>query len=372
MDKPDYSSFFRLLSCGLFGHEVTDVSAAEWRASLALAREQRIEGLLYAAALRTDAASRPPKDVSMALYSYVVPVKRLNEEMAHCIAELFDAYEALDAAPVLLKGHGVAANYRYPEWRTPGDVDLYIGRNFEAVDAWTRAHVTEVAEYDPIVQKHVGFSWKGVRVENHFCLSRFFHRRLNRLLLAAFAEGMAKERPLQLMLPDRPVSLLPPTVGLLHLLVHFANHLVNEGVGLRQLCDIVMYVTRRHRDIDAALLDTWISQLRLRRLTDALFTWAADHLGMPAYDSVHWRRCPSGAAVLGNLIMESGNFGQRYQTKHFDVRYYRFHKFCLLVRRSGRVVRLVPDELLAAWRGKTMNGCRWVMRKYRRTGRGAS
>ena len=50
------------------------------------------------------------------------------------------------------------------------------------------------------------------------------------------------------------------------------NYIVSEGIGLRQLCDIFMYLHRWHDEIDATRLDRWLDALRLRHLADAIAT----------------------------------------------------------------------------------------------------
>ncbi len=358
-----FLSFLSLLGCVLFGQPVPRLSDDEWRSALRLARGQSVDGLLYEAALKADGAFRPPRDVLMELLGHVVRVEQANRAMAGRIVELFDAYEKVGAESILLKGHGVAANWPHPEWRTPGDIDIYVLRNFSAADRWARNNGTDVSAYDPQTDKHVEFHWKGLSVELHFRPAICYNRRLNRRLQAVFAEGLAAEAPLSLTVCGRAVRLLPPTVGLFHLLVHFANHLVSEGVGLRQLCDIVLYVHRRHAQVDGGRLTDWLTALRLCRLTDALATVATEHLELPAAElPFRWKPDCRRAAVLLNLVAESGNYGRNYSAGCMERRFHRLYKLRLLAGRSRRVASLWPEELFAAWRGKAVNMVRFYVR----------
>lgn len=367
MDDRDFLTYLRLMSCALYGHIATDVRADEWQAALAWARQQRTEGLLYEAATRADAASRPPRKWLLDLYAYVVRVEQVNTAMTAQIAELFNIYEGLGARPFLLKGHGVAMNYPHPLWRTPGDIDVFLPEGFDAADRWARANGTNVTDYDPLIDKHVEFHWKGYRVENHFRLSMFYHPRLNRRLQAAFAEGMDSEPLLHATFGTKTVDMLPPTVGLLHLLTHFANHIVSEGIGLRQLCDIFMYFHRRHDEIDATRLDRWLDALRLRHLADAIATTAVTYFHAPAGDiPYHWHEDKRRAGALLHLVRKSGNYGQNFESSSLEQRHFRLHKLRLLLTRSAKVNLLLPDELRAAWMGKAHNACRFGLRALRR------
>lgn len=367
MDDRDFLTYLHLMSCALYGHTATEVCADEWQAALAWARQQRTEGLLYEAATRADAVSRPPRKWLLDLYAYVVRVEQVNTAMSALIAELFSIYEDLGASPVLLKGHGVAMNYAHPMWRTPGDIDVFLPEGFDAADRWARANGTNVTDYDPLIDKHVEFHWKGIIVENHFRLSMFYHRRLNDRLQAAFAEGLDCEPALCTTLGGKTVHMLPPTVGLLHLLAHFANHIVSEGIGLRQLCDIFMYLHRWHDEIDATRLDRWLDALRLRHLTDAIATVAVCHFHAPAGDIPYsWHEDKRRADALLHLVRESGNYGQNFEVSSLERRHFRLHKLRLLLTRSAKVNLLLPDELRAAWMGKAHNACRFGLRALRR------
>ena len=360
------TALLSLLRCALTEQCPPALSAEDWRVALTEARRQRVEGLLYAAATLAEPDSRPPRDVVLVLYAYARRVEEVNVEMGRQVAELFAVYDGLGAAPLLLKGHAVAALYAHPEWRTSGDIDVYVPCNFDRVDRWARVHGKDASPYDPRVTKHIEFRWRGFSVENHFRLSQFYHRRLNRRLQAACAEGLRREAPAWLEVGGRQVATLPPTVGLLHLLVHFANHLVSEGVGLRQLCDIVMYVRRRRDEIDADWLDGQIRALRLTLLTDAVTTLAVDRLGLAVTEVPYrWRRDERRAVVLLDLVMESGNYGQGFAVRRWERRFPRLRKLRLLCRRSRRVARFVPAELWAAWVGKTANLCRFGWRALR-------
>ena len=367
MNDDSFYAYLHLMSCALYGHTATEVRADEWQAALAWARQQRTEGLLYEAASHADAAYRPPRKWLLDLYAYVVRVEQMNKKIETLIAELFTTYESLGARPVLLKGHGVALNYAHPHWRTPGDIDVFLPEGFDAADRWARTNGTGVTDYGPTISKHVEFHWKGICVENHFLLSMFYHPRLNRRLQAAFAEGLDCEPPLRATFAGKTVDMLPPTVGLLHLLTHFAYHIVNEGIGLRQLCDILMYVHRRRNAIDGARLDRWIDALRLRHLTDAIATAAVTRFHAPHEDiPFRWKKDRQRADILLRLMQESGNYGQNFTANALEQRYFRLRKLRLLLTRSAKVALLLPAELRAAWMGKAHNACRFGLRALRR------
>ncbi len=370
MDNKTFPVYLNLTAVALYGRAIGKVSPDDWLAASGWARQQRTEGLLYEAALLASPPDRPPRKLLLELYAYSLRLEQTNEMMSERIAELFDTYVHLGATPILLKGHSVALNYPHPEWRTPGDIDVFLPEGFAATDVWARANGTAVTGYDPQTNKHVEFQWKGFCVENHFLLSIFYNRSLNRKLQAAFAEGMKAEPNSRACFAGRHVDLLPPTVGLLHLWVHFANHIVSEGIGLRQLCDIFMYLHKRHAEIDARLFNRWVDDLRLTRLTDAITTVAVTYFHAPEEDFPYrWSADPRRAKVLLQLVQASGNYGNGFSPHAIERRFHRLYKLRLLIQRSAKVNLLLPDELRAAWWGKTRNMMIFALRALRKNTR---
>ena len=135
----------------------------------------------------------------------------------------------------ILKGQGNALMYPNPYSRTPGDIDIWV----EGGDKRVISFVRSISPQEKACYHHIEFpSYKGVEVEVHYrpsFLLCFWH---NRKLQKYY--GMVKEEQFshRVML-GKQGEIAIPTVefNLIFQLTHIFSHLMNEGIGLRQLLD---------------------------------------------------------------------------------------------------------------------------------------
>ncbi|HNY06043.1 MAG TPA: nucleotidyltransferase family protein, partial [Candidatus Egerieousia sp.] len=61
-----------------------------------------------------------------------VRIARRNAQLNATLAEITELLNVNNIPSVILKGQGVAQNYRKPEQRMSGDIDLYVGeKNYD-------------------------------------------------------------------------------------------------------------------------------------------------------------------------------------------------------------------------------------------------
>ena len=167
------TQFLELLRAGLWGVAVDPDNfrsdSTDWKAVLRIAKEQTMLAVVTDGIEMLPKELWPPKEVMMKL-----AMMRLKTEQAHTllnstIAKIVGALEVEGVHSVLLKGQGIAQNYRRPESRTCGDIDLYTGlggyqRAYEIIEALHegRPH-KEAAE----CTHHLHTDLNGVEVEIH-------------------------------------------------------------------------------------------------------------------------------------------------------------------------------------------------------------
>ena len=106
---------------------------------------------------------------------------------------------------------------------------------------------------------------------------------------------------------------LPSEANHLLLSTHILKHLINEGIGLRQLCDIAMAFNALHSVTNKNELECICRKWHIHRWNRLLYALLIKYLGVPA-DLLPFSTslCPD---KLMQEIWESGNFG------HGDERY---------------------------------------------------
>ena len=135
----------------------------------------------------------------------------------------------------ILKGQGNALMYPNPYSRTPGDIDIWV----EGGDKRVISFVRSISPHKKACYHHIEFpSYKGVEVEVHYrpsFLLCFWHNRK----LQKYYERVKEEQFSHRVMLGEQGEVVIPTVefNLIFQLTHIFSHLMNEGIGLRQLVD---------------------------------------------------------------------------------------------------------------------------------------
>ena len=135
----------------------------------------------------------------------------------------------------ILKGQGNALMYPNSYSRTPGDIDIWV----EGEDKRVISFVRSISPHEKVCYHHIEFpSYKGVEVEVHYrpsLLLCFWHNRK----LQKYYERMKNEQFSYRVMLGEQGEIAIPTVefNLIFQLTHIFSHLMNEGIGLRQLVD---------------------------------------------------------------------------------------------------------------------------------------
>lgn len=129
----------------------------------------------------------------------------------------------------------MAQNYRNPLHRQCGDIDLYIGpKNYEKANKLLRTESTGEHEEN---HKHTCIHWHGVDIENHRVLSRLSSPSSDKSFQQEIARWHGTTACRNLEIEGYQVTLPPLSFDVAYVLTHSALHFLNEGIGLRQVCD---------------------------------------------------------------------------------------------------------------------------------------
>ena len=125
--------------------------------------------------------------------------------------------------------------YPNPYSRTPGDIDIWV----EGEDKRVISFVRSISPHEKACYHHIEFpSYKGVEVEVHYrpsFLLCFWH---NRKLQKYYERVKEQQFSHRVMLGEQGEIAIPTAeFNLIFQLTHIYSHLMNEGIGLRQLVD---------------------------------------------------------------------------------------------------------------------------------------
>lgn len=326
----------------------------DWEAISAHAARQTVSGLVAVGAGMLPAAVQPPPSIMKRLRDVSTVTIRSHALLNRALVEVVEIFKQNNIHPVLLKGQGVAANYREPYLRMCGDIDLYIGQRDYNIACELARQWAEIKEKGTESEKHYHFKYGEVTVELHriaerLSLSwhdiRFQHWTQKHLhgghLRSVEIEGVA-------------ISLPPVNFDVLYIFNHAWHHFLRGGgVGLRQLCDWVRYLHVFSGEINWPELEKDLKSFGLWRSWQVFAPIAVGMLGLPLQEyPFYTNRYIEQAVRISRMIAVEGNFGffDPLPTKRPEGYVAgKIHSFRRANRRFCKLVFISPQEALTSW-----------------------
>ena len=162
-------------------------------------------------------------------------LEKANVRLNDAAIQVSEWFQKKGFRTCILKGQGNALMYPNPYSRTPGDIDIWV----EGGDKRVISFVRSISPHEKACYHHIEFpSYKGVEVEVHYrpsFLLCFWHNRK----LQKYYERVKEEQFSHRVMLGEQGEVAIPTVefNLIFQLTHIFSHLMNEGIGLRQLLD---------------------------------------------------------------------------------------------------------------------------------------
>ena len=213
----------------------SSLKGADWRVLYAMARKQCLVGVLF------DGIKRLPADVGMdkgLLFQWMAQnqtLRKANARLDKAAVEVAEWFGRKGFRTCVLKGQGNALLYPSGMERTPGDIDLWVDGGDRKVVSFVRS----LSPDEKVCYHHIGFpEYNGVEVEVHFRPSFLFCFRHNRRLQEYYERVMDEQFAHRVKLGEQGEVAVPKAeFNLIFQLTHIFTHLMNEGIGLRQLLD---------------------------------------------------------------------------------------------------------------------------------------
>lgn len=318
MKKPTTKHLFGLLKAALWQDKqyVRDIDDVDWDCLYGLAYEQSIVGLM-ADSFSFLTSEQCESKGSMRWVGYVIKLERENRKMNVSVGKLFGTLKGLGLSPVLVKGQAFASNYPFPLHRQCGDIDVYFKKRddcHKAVD-WAERKDEEAAEfsYNKRERKHFCFFMDGNEIELHYHLCLFENEELQKRMQRIIDYEFDNNEPCFADIGGERIETVPPTLSVLHQIIHISRHLLEAGIGLRQLCDFALYLDKYHSLTDKERLNAYLNDLQLMIVAQSIGYILVDKLGLEA-ERLPFKADKQYADFLLQEIFEGGNFGRKNVT----------------------------------------------------------
>ena len=214
---------------------------ADWQELYAIAKKQCLVGVLFDGIKKLPAEHvGMKKELLLQWMAESQMLEKANVRLNYAAIQVSEWFRKKGFRTCILKGQGNALMYPNPYSRTPGDIDIWV----EGGDKRVISFVRSISSHEKACYHHIEFpSYKGVEVEVHYrpsFLLCFWHNRK----LQKYYERVKEEQFSHQVILGEQGEIAIPTVefNLIFQLTHIYAHLMNEGIGLRQLLDYYFVV----------------------------------------------------------------------------------------------------------------------------------
>ena len=339
------------------GTEKMELSVARLNAVMRLAREHAVTGLVANAAMRNRICDcrrcgGRQREIVMRLMQQTMAHRQNQRRFEDAVGRFARLMKENGIAYVVFKGLAVARYYPEPFVRTMGDVDFYVPKSCfdRAVEVIERG--LNVVMDKEEVDKHYSFDWQGIRFEMHYQIETFGnHRhqhRFDRMIDEAMAEHADSFTVCDSDGNETEVSVLPPTEDLIVVFKHWFNHLLVEGVGLRQTLDLAVLLNAYRDKINVGRLMTALDGIGYMKAFRAMLAMMKRYFGFEWLDSNFVLGCRDEryADKLMAAVMESGNFGRKAYRNHTTGKKKSMETATRALRHCVTFLRLAPKDIL--------------------------
>ena len=209
---------------------------ADWKELYAIAKKQCLVGVLF------DGIKKLPaeyvgmkKELLLQWMAESQMLEKTNVRLNDAAIQVSEWFRKKGFRTCILKGQGNALMYPNPYSRTPGDIDIWV----EGEDKRVISFVRSISPHEKACYHHIEFpSYKGVEVEVHYRPS-FLLCFCNNRKLQKYYERVKEEQFSHRVMLGEQGEIAIPTVefNLIFQLTHIFSHLMNKGIGVRQLVD---------------------------------------------------------------------------------------------------------------------------------------
>lgn len=303
--------FLRLLRNALWqkGEVADHLNVEDFNGVFALAKQQAVSAMIADSLIRNNV--RINDDCAMFAMAEIVKnrrkVKKINEN-------LVEFASILNKAPihyVVFKGQVSAFHYLNPELRSVGDIDFYvIPQDFCKAEQLLKDNL-HVKVNENKIDKHFDFNYKGIRYEMHYKIETFGYYKHQKYFNQLIGNDIL-ENPSQIRMDQVQIKTLSPITEIISVFKHLFNHLLVEGVGLKQLCDLAILLHSYYNKYDKKLLKKHLMAIGYYKAFVVTGAFMVKDLGLPeeefpfVLDEKHY----SWADKIREDVLKSGNFGK--------------------------------------------------------------
>lgn len=263
-----------LVGANISGSPITLVGEVDWQEIYTLAAAQGVLAMVLDAVALLPPKQQPSKELKMRWIASTMAIERRYNHQRSVSATLAERFAQRGISLYVLKGLALAGYYPRPEHRECGDLDCFLGAEYERGNQVAEELGAKVSrDY----YKHSHIHLQKLLIENHqFCVGIRGSRKLKafeRHLESIISKGATNIEDTQLIKPSADFNVL-------FLTAHAMTHFLVEGIKLRHLCDWALFLKHEQHNINWDEFYYWSDKLGYTLFANTMTAMAVDALGV--------------------------------------------------------------------------------------------
>lgn len=254
--------------------ELGGVTETDWQRCFDMALRQNVLAMSFPAMTSLPKELRPSFVLWSKWMAYAQNITKQSDYKREVVKKIGSWLAEDGLTTTLIKGFSLSVLYPQSELREFGDIDIFSGENYAAVNACFAKHGVKV---DSVDGHHAYLKVDGISLEHHFA---FHNTKVKNGLVGP-------EKALQQLVVSNPqptsikgICFPCPVFTSLFVGWHVYEHFLQEKIQLRHVIDWVLAL-RALTPSDAVVVRQTINNVVWSRFTDTLTAIAIHQLGLP-------------------------------------------------------------------------------------------
>lgn len=346
-------NFLRLLRAGVFGRQeqLEPLSAWKWQRLYQLSLMHGVSALMAdgISLLRNQFFFQMPEKQQAQWAAATKAVEEQNRRIDLRVSELASIFAQHQWHTLLFKGQALATYYTQPLHRTPGDIDFFFAdeAQADAAEEWAETNGTDLED-----TRHdsLKYQWQGMNVEHYRQMQQFTNVLRNRTLQQIIEKELQESAPAYIIINGTRIETAPHTLGLLLLLVRITRYLLSDGITMKQITDLAVFLRRQGNRIDSNRLADWIERLKLGAVTQLIGALVAETMMLDDEEIPFLN--PDGDRQAERIIDEMFDLRGEWRSTNDDALFTPNDNSPALFRRTRHTARYFsyyPSETIASY-----------------------
>jgi len=345
-------NFFRLLRAGAFNTEeqIEPISAWKWKRIYQFALMHGVSALMYDGIKKCGQQffMQLPEGLNAEWENSTHEIETQNSNTTRQALQLIEHFNRQQLRPILLNAQALAHYYDHPDHRLSGNIEIFFPFDTQGkkADEWALANGQQLNNNEKYVLSYV---WNGTNFSHCHRMMRLTNKLHNYALQNIIEKNIRENQPTTMLLNGIRIETPSPTLELLLCLLRITRYMLNDGISLKHIVDLGIFLRKAGDKVDYVLLQEWIDKLKLSRmaylsgaLLVELFDFTTDEIPfMPAGGRLSIARILQELFKLQRPQKEEWYF---QQGKDMFVHTVNSSAMFWQVRHSARYFRYYPSE----------------------------